>query len=85
MRFNGSIPFLIPDGTAVPASCDAGFRGGRWAGTVSLQETERSLERGDVCQMALGEENLRVVITYVLGRKRYTFIALITPDPDEQL
>lgn len=85
MRFNGPAPFLIPDGTPVPAACDAGFRAGRWAGTVSLQETDRSLERGDVCHLALGAENLRVIITDVMGKKRYAFIALITPDPDEHL
>lgn len=83
--FNGPVPFLIPDGTPIPASCDAGFRQGRWTGTVNLQDTERRLEQGDVCQMSLDGENLRVIITEQVGSRRYSFIALIKPDPFESL
>ncbi len=83
--YNGPVPFLIPDGTPVSASCDAGFRQGRWTGTVSLHETERRLEQGDVCQMTLGDENLRIIITDQVGSRRYSFIALIKPDPFESL
>jgi hypothetical protein len=83
--YNGPVPFLIPDGTPVAASCDAGFRQGRWTGTVSLHETERRLEQGDVCQMTLGDENLRIIITDQVGSRRYSFIALIKPDPFESL
>jgi hypothetical protein len=83
--FNGSADFLIPDGTPVLARCDAGFRQGRWTGTVSLLDTDRRLERGDVCQLTLGNENLRIIITDQVGSKRYAFIALIKPDPYETL
>ena len=84
-RYSGPIDFLIPDGTPVEASCDAGFRQGRWTGIVTLRNTERRIERGDVCQMTLGEENLRVIITDAEGTRRYSFIALIKPDPFESL
>lgn len=84
-RYSGAAPFLIPDGTPVEATCEAGFRGGRWAGWVTLRETERSLERGDVCHMALRGEDLRIIITEVGKSRRYAFVALIKPDPDEHL
>jgi len=83
--YSGAVEFLIPDGTPVAATCDAGFRQGRWTGVVSLGETDRRLERGDVCQIALREERLRVIITDQVGSKRYSFIALIKPDPYETL
>ena len=83
--FNGRADFLIPDGTPVDASCDAGFRQGRWTGTVTLQNSERRVEQGDVCQLTLGGENLRVIITEQVGSRRYSFIALIKPDPFETL
>ena len=84
-HYNGSVEFLIPDGTPVPATCDASFRQGRWNGVVSLQDTVRRIERGDVCQLTLHDENLRVVITDQVGSKRWAFIALIKPDPFESL
>lgn len=83
--FNGSVEFLIPDGTPMSANCDAGFRQGRWTGTISLPDTERRVERGDVCHLRLGDEDLRVIITDQVGSKRYSFIALIKPDPYESL
>ena len=84
-NFSGAVEFLIPDGTPLSASCDAGFRQGRWTGTVSLKDTERRVERGDVCQLRLAGEDLRVVVTEQVGSKRYSFIALIKPDPFETL
>jgi len=84
-HFNGAADFLIPDGTNVPARCDAGFRQGRWTGTISLIDSERRLERGDVCQLRLHDEDLRVVITEQVASKRYSFIALVKPDPFETL
>lgn len=83
--FSGPAEFLIPDGTPVSATCDADFRHGRWSGTVSLKDTERRVERGDVCQLRLASEDLRIVITEQVGSKRYSFIALIKPDPFETL
>jgi len=83
--FSGTVDFMIPDGTPVPASCEAGFRQGRWTGVVSLGDTQRRVERGDVCQLALHGENLRIVITDQVGSKRYAFIALVKPDPFETL
>lgn len=84
-HFNGAADFLIPDGTPVPAKCDASFRQGRWSGTVSLLDTDRRVEQGDVCQLRLDEEELRVVITEQVGSMRYAFIALVKPDPYERL
>ena len=83
--YNGAVAFLIPDGTPVRAACDASFRQGRWTGVVTLQETERRVEQGDVCQLTLAGENLRIIITDQVGTRRYTFIALIKPDPFESL
>jgi hypothetical protein len=84
-RFSGAVQFLIPDGTAVEATCEAGFRGGRWTGYVTLHDTDRSLERGDVCQTAIQGEDLRIIVTEVQKNRRYGFIALIKPDPAERL
>jgi len=83
--YHGAVEFLIPDGTPVPATCDAGFRQGRWTGVVNLGDTDRRVERGDVCQIVLREERLRIVITDQVGSRRYSFIALIKPDPFETL
>lgn len=83
--FNGPVEVLIPDGTPVSAACDASFRQGRWTGVVTLRESERSIERGDVCHVALDGENMRVIITDQVGSRRYSFIALIKPDPNEML
>ena len=83
--YNGPVDFLIPDGTPVPATCDAGFRQGRWTGTVSLHHTERRLEQGDVCHIMLRQESMRIIITDQVGSRRYAFIALIKPDPFESL
>jgi hypothetical protein len=83
--YSGAVDFLIPDGTPVPASCEAGFRQGRWTGVVSLHDTERRLEQGDVCHLTLRDESLRVIITDQVGSRRYAFIALIKPDPHESL
>jgi hypothetical protein len=84
-HYNGPVPFLIPDGTPVDATCEAGFRQGRWTGVVTLRNTERRVEQGDVCQMTLADENLRVIITEQVATRRYSFIALIKPDPFETL
>jgi hypothetical protein len=83
--YSGPVAFLIPDGTPVAARCEAGFRQGRWTGVVSLDETQRRVEQGDVCQLTLHDENLRVIITDQVGTRRYAFIALIKPDPFETL
>lgn len=83
--YNGPVEFLIPDGTPVEASCDASFRQGRWTGWITLRNTERRVEQGDVCQMTLDAENLRIIITDTAGTRRYSFIALIKPDPFESL
>ncbi len=83
--FNGQAEFLLPDGTPLAAKCDAGFRQGRWTGTVALVDSERRLERGDVCQLRLNDEDLRVIITEQVATRRYAFIALIKPDPYESL
>jgi hypothetical protein len=83
--YSGTVEFLIPDGTPIAATCDAGFRQGRWTGVISLGETDRRLERGDVCQIVLHKERLRIVITDQVGSRRYSFIALIKPDPFETL
>ena len=83
--YNGQIDLLIPDGTPVPAGCDAGYRHGRWEGTVSLGDTERRVEQGDVCHVRLNGEDLRIIITGQVGSKRFSFIALIKPDPYESL
>jgi len=81
--YSGSVEFLIPDGTPVPAKCEASFRNGRWTGVVSLADTLRRIEQGDVCQLTLGDENLRIIVTDQVGSRRYSFIALIKPDPFE--
>jgi hypothetical protein len=83
--YSGAVDFLIPDGTPVEATADAGFRQGRWTGVVTLRNTERRIEQGDVCHISLGEENLRIIITDQVGTRRYSFIALIKPDPFESL
>jgi len=77
--------FLLPDGTEVAIACDAHRRGGRWTGTIALLDAARSLERGDVCQLLLDGEPLRIVITEVFKQKRYGFVSLVKPDPAERL
>lgn len=84
--YDGSAKFLMPDGQQLVVTVHAGLRGGRWAGSLVLPNTERRLEQGDVCQLAggpLGE--LRVVITAQFGHRHYAFIGLITPAPWERL
>jgi hypothetical protein len=87
MYFDGSADFLYPDGTHTVASIHAGQRGGRWTGTVRLQEAARRLERGDVCRISHDrfDGEMRVIITDQTGTLRYTFVALVKPDPWETL
>ncbi len=84
--YDGPASFLFPDGEQLGVSVHAGLRGERWSGTISLGDSDRRLEQGDVCQLTadrLGD--LRVIITEQTGKKRYAFIALISPDPHERL
>jgi hypothetical protein len=83
---DGRADFLTPDGQHMVVTVHAGLRNGRWSGSLSLPDAERRLEQGDVCRISadpLGE--LRVIITEQRGSRRYTFIALIDPDPRERL
>lgn len=84
--YDGSAKVLMPDGQQLVVTVHASLRGGRWAGSLVLPNTERRLEQGDVCRLAgrlLGE--LRVVITEQFGQRRYAFVGLITPAPWERL
>lgn len=84
--YDGQADFLTPDGDHLVVTVHAGQRGGRWSGSIALRETERRLERGDVCQLSaepLGD--MRVIITDPRGTRRYDFVALIDPDPFERL
>ncbi len=84
--YDGQADFLTPDGDHLVVSVQAGQRGGRWSGSIALRDSERRLERGDVCQLSadqIGE--MRVIITDLRGAKRYDFVAMIDPDPHERL
>lgn len=84
--YDGQADFLTPDGDHLVVNVHAGLRGGRWAGSIALQDSERRLERGDVCQLSserLGE--MRVIITDPRGTRRYDFVAMIEPDPHDRL
>lgn len=87
MNFDGPVDFLYPDGTHIQATVHAGQRGGRWAGTVSLDALDRRLEQGDICRVthARFDGEMRIVITDQTGSRRYAFIGLIKPDPWESL
>lgn len=87
MQFDGTAAFLFPDGAHETASVNASERGGRWSGSLRLPESERKLERGDVCRLthARFDGELRIVITEQIGTRRYAFIGLIKPDPWETL
>lgn len=87
MHFDGQADFLYPDGTHVMASVNAGQRGGRWTGSIRLPQSERRLERGDICRVTHQrfEGEMRVVITEQTGSARYAFVGLVDPDPFERL
>ena len=87
MQFDGPVDFLFPDGMHVVATVNAGQRGGRWSGSVRLPESERRLERGDVCRLNHGrfDGELRIIITEQTGKTRYAFVGLVRPDPGERL
>jgi hypothetical protein len=86
-HYDGQAGFLMPDGELLTVSVNAGQRGEQWSGSLSLQDTHRRLEQGDVCRLSgdpFGGE-LRVIITEQRGSKRYAFVGLVTPDPWERL
>ena len=87
MHYDGNADFLFPDGAHESASVNASERGGRWTGSLRLPESERKLERGDVCRLTHHrfDGELRIVITEQLGTRRYAFIGLVKPDPWETL
>ncbi len=83
--FDGAAQILLPDGHLLTVSVHATRRGEQWSGVVSLQESDRRLEQGDVCHLAGGPlGDIRVIITEPRGRRRYAFISMITPDPNER-
>ncbi len=84
--YDGAAQFFMPDGQALPVSVHASQRGEQWSGVLTLPESERRLERGDVCRLSGGPlGDLRVIITDERGRRRYAFISMVTPDPSERL
>ena len=87
MHFDGAADFLYPDGMHATATVNAGTRGGRWAGQVSIPNDGRRLEKGDVCRLTHErfDGEMWIVITDQTGTRRYAFIALIKPDPWETL
>jgi hypothetical protein len=87
MHFDGAVDFLYPDGMLVQATVNAGERGGRWTGSVRLPDSERRLERGDICRVNHARFNgeMRIIITDQTGTARYAFVALVKPDPWERL
>lgn len=87
MHYDGTADFLFPDGTHVLVTVNAGQRGGRWAGTVRLPDSDRRLEQGDICRLTHDrfDGEMRIVITERTGSARYAFIGLVKPDPFETL
>lgn len=84
--YDGPASFLTPDGQLFEATVHAGQRGEQWNGTIQLQENQRRLEQGDVCQLtAKLFGDLRIIITEQRGGRRYAFISLVRPDPGERL
>jgi hypothetical protein len=84
--YDGNADFLLPDGELVIVAVHASQRGEQWSGSITLRDTERRLERGDVCTLTAGTlGELRVIITDQRGTRRYAFVSMVRPDPRERL
>lgn len=76
----------MPDGEPLEVSVHAGQRGEQWSGSLALRDTERRLERGDVCRLSAARlGDLRVIITEQRGKLSYSFVSLVRPAPWERL
>lgn len=80
-HFDGEVEFMFPDGERHRARVSARFFQERWTGEIHLPEHDRTLDRGDVCWLHGGPfDAQRVVLTEVRGKRRLSFIGLITPE-----